>query len=128
MKTILKFLSLGLVFSVILSACSTSPDKILLSKNGKWNYTYKYTEIASGTVTSTETGTLTFFDNDSVEVYESGSSEYMEYWKYHESDNLLRFGVDDFEVTKSKSKEEIWTRTCSSGCSTPYTEEYTLTR
>ncbi len=127
-----------LVFAIMLvfiSACT--PEQIMPKGKGEWTYSTKVTTVNSltGTSSSTETGDITFNDDNSGKMTPAGGSSSDFTWSYN-ADNekmTLTQGSNStvYDVVTSKNGSQTWKNETTStiiGVTITVTQDITLTK
>ncbi len=125
----------SMVVMILVTSCS--PEKIMPSGKGVWTYTNKTTTTigSASSTTNTTTGDITFNDDNSGKLVESGGATSNFTWSYNgdAEEMTMTSGSSTvvYEVEESKPKSQIWKNESSStiiGITTTVVQNVTLTK
>ena len=126
------------VLALIISSC-TSPNKVLVKKDGNWTAITTTKTTAGGvSVTTVDTSTMNFKD-DGTGTIASGGLTLNFNWTWDKKDKKIEFTITiagvpyikDYTVTEKKAKSEKWSYSkteTTSGVSTVTDEQVSLTK
>lgn len=113
-KSLRNLLAITFSLSIILSACSKAPDKVLPKKDGLWTATYTSIETVGG-ASSTQTGawSITFSEGTGVATELGFSLPFT--WSYDKKNKTITITFTGsssatYNVEEMKAKSEKWTR------------------
>jgi len=137
MKNLMKLSPLMLLFVVLISACSKSPDKVLVKKDGVWTGNFTTTTSVTGQPDNVITGTeqITFKKDGTGSYVDSNNNTVNFTWTYSDAATSVTIVENGnsytYVVTDMKAKSETWTSTASvtiSGITTTITQVIKLTK
>jgi len=115
-KSLRNLLAITFSLSILLSACSKAPNKILPKKDGLWNANYTIINTV-GAASSTQTGALSMtFKDDGTGTVNDGTVSTAFTWSYSKDNKTLTFTetgattASIYTVEEMKAKSEKWTR------------------